>query len=334
MDKVNVIVNPIGDIPVAKNSHVLGWSQTWANQLNAIIDHKCSSNILNADVVYIDHGVNYSGSLNLFGGASKKLFDNLSLIMECKNVISLDCDMPDLGKQLSNRIGQNSTDKNFTQSWCDKLSNKCLEIKKLSQKDLDLDSITVGDSHSIAFSNKSDIVLRENGRTLFGSIKKGLITNLDGISLKNKSVNFCYGSIDIRHHVLRHSAFDIEDLLCSYIKQIRDIEAANHCGISVSVPVPVESENRKIPKSGFYKGTPFFGSREDRLELTLKTIDFLNKHFKPEEIVSPPDVWYKMDPEQYAKTYMERGSSVHISPQFYRRNNWGKLYNINKHLKI
>jgi hypothetical protein len=30
-----------------------------------------------------------------------------------------------------------------------------------------------------------------------------------------------------------------------------------------------------------------------------------------------------MDPEKYAKEFMEHGSSFHIAPPFYRSNDWG-----------
>ena len=37
----------------------------------------------------------------------------------------------------------------------------------------------------------------------------------------------------------------------------------------------------------------------------------------------PPEDWYTMDEKQYAEAYMELGSSFHIAPPFYRKNNWG-----------
>jgi hypothetical protein len=30
-----------------------------------------------------------------------------------------------------------------------------------------------------------------------------------------------------------------------------------------------------------------------------------------------PTNWYMIDPEDYAKTYMEKPGSVHLSPEFY-----------------
>jgi hypothetical protein len=54
----------------------------------------------------------------------------------------------------------------------------------------------------------------------------------------------------------------------------------------------------------------------------MRFIDLLNKKSNG-RVVMPPEDWYSMDPEKYAKTYMENGSSVHIAPPYYRRNDWG-----------
>ena len=41
------------------------------------------------------------------------------------------------------------------------------------------------------------------------------------------------------------------------------------------------------------------------------------------KVIMPPTEWYTMDPEKYANTYMEHGSSFHVAPPYYRRNDWG-----------
>jgi hypothetical protein len=321
---MNVLTNPISNIPQLKNSHVLGWSLVWANQLNASIDHKCSENILNTTTCYIEHGVNFGGTLNLFGGATKDVFDRINRVAEHPNVVSLDFDMPDWGAQLKKRIGAPTTYEGITEQWCDALSNRLSLVKSLKQEHLldisnKFDGISVGDSHTPAFSRSTDIVLRENGKTLYGALKRGLITEFRGLKPFG-NITFCYGSIDVRHHILRHQNFNLDDMLHEYVKQARIIQKEYDCDISFSAPVPVEYEERKLPKTGYYKGTPFYGSREQRLQLTLRFIDGLNKIGV--NVVQPPLDWYKMDGELYAKMFMENNSSVHISPQYYRRNNW------------
>jgi len=79
----------------------------------------------------------------------------------------------------------------------------------------------------------------------------------------------------------------------------------------------VEYEERKVPNVGMYKGKPFYGSREERLDLVLRIRDYMDK--KGMLTVSYPEEWYSVEPEKYAKEYMQRGRNVHLSPVHYRR---------------
>ena len=322
---MRILTNPISNIPKLKNSHVLGWSLVWADQLDAGIDHACSANIANAKTVYIEHGVNFGGTLNLFGGATKDIFDRINRVAAHPQVVSLDFNMPDWGEQLRKRIGAPTTYKGITEQWCDALSKRLKGTPSLKQEELlkfskKFDGVSVGDSHTPAYSRKTDIVLRENGKTLFGTLRRGLISEFRGMKPFGE-VTFSYGSIDIRHHLLRHED-KLDELLDEYVKQGNAIAAEHDCNVSFTAPVPVEYEGRRLPKTGYFKGTPFFGSRQDRLDLTYRFIDGLNK--RRVNVVQPPKEWYTMDGEKYANTYMENSSSVHISPQYYRRNDWGQ----------
>ena len=321
-----VITNPITNIPKLANSHVRGWTQVWAEQLDAIVDHKCSVNILNGSLVYIEHGVNFGGTLNLFGGAGQEIFDRINTVMQCKNVASLDFDMPNWGEQLRKRIGNATTYSGITEEWCDMVSSWCTSnVPSLKQENITwLDGISVGDSHTPAFSQSKDVVLRTNGKTLFGTLKNGLKNEFRGMTPKGQ-ITFSLGSIDIRHHIMRHiseDGYSIRGMIKEYVKQGQELEKEYGVDVWYSAPVPVEYEDRKLPKSGYYKGTPFFGSRDARLGLTIQFIELLNK-YSGNKVVMPPEEWYSMDGEKYAKTYMEANSSVHISPEYYRRYNWG-----------
>ena len=314
---MNVITNPISNIPVNPKSHVHGWSQVWRDQLNAIINHRCTPDILRSNVLYIDHGANFGGTLNLFGGATKEVYDRINLVCSHSHVVSLDWDMPDYGAMLKKRIGAKTTYEGITEQWCDQVSQRCKHISSLKQQDLNYDNIIVGDSHTIAFSDSADRVYRNDGKTLYGAIKSGL-GQLLRETTPNGRVTLCFGSIDIRHHVLRHDNFDIKDFVRQYVEQGNDLaEDVWYCA-----PVPVEYEDRKIPKSGFYKGTPFYGSATDRRDVTMHFLDELYIQSN-DKVIQPPDDWYTMDGKSYANTYMEFGSSFHIAPPFYRRNDWG-----------
>ena len=322
----SVITNPISNIPVNEKSHVHGWTQIWRDQTGSAINHKCTPAIKSFDTVYIDHGANFGGTLNLFGGAAKEVFDRINLVASCPNIVSLDHDMPDYGEMLKKRIGANTTYEGITEEWCDMLSARLSNIPSLKQHNLDtvyqnLEGITVGDSHTSAFSHRTDMVYRNDGKTLHGALKTGLRSLFRGESPFGR-VTLCFGSIDIRHHILRHSDFVLENLIREYVAQGSALEMSYNCKVSYAAPVPVEFEGRRIPKSGFYKKEPFFGSQQERSDLTKRFIDELNKQ-SGNKVIMPPADWYTMNPELYAKTYMEHGSSFHFAPPFYRRNDWG-----------
>jgi len=312
-----IITNPITNIPVNPKSHTLGWTKVWQHQLGAAIDHKCTPQIHNHDIVYIDHGANFGGTLNLFGGADKSVYDRINNVMAHKNVVSLDYDMPDFGEQLRKRIGAKTTYEGITEEWCNVITARINTIKSLKQQDINplMTGITLGDSHSISFSRAYDHVLRNDGKTLHGALKEGLANMFRGMDIKG-SITLSFGSIDIRHHLLRHD-INLKEFIGEYIKQ--GLALAED--VSFACPVPVEWEGRRVPKTGYYKKTPFFGSLEQRRNLTSNFIEELYNH--KVNVVRPPEFWYSMDPQKYAETYMEFGGSFHIAPPYYRRNDWG-----------
>ena len=91
--------------------------------------------------------------------------------------------------------------------------------------------------------------------------------------------------------------------------------------VEYSTPWPIEFEERKLPKTGYYKDKPFWGSREERINALNQWI--ANMDALGMKRVEYPEEWLTMDSEKYAKDHMESTSSVHLSPESYRRKNWG-----------
>ena len=108
------------------------------------------------------------------------------------------------------------------------------------------------------------------------------------------------------------------DLVAAYVNMASKLRDRLGRTVELAAPVPIEFEGRKIPKTGYFKGTPFHGERGHRLQLTYMMINALKKSDFP--IVAPPVKRYTMDGEEYANEYMELGGSVHMAPPFYRRN--------------
>lgn len=324
----NLIFNPFSPIPKSEKSHTRGWALHWADMIGHADIADKTTDVTKYDSLFLDHGVNFSGGLNLFGGVDEDVFNRLEALSNFKGTmfVSLDCEMPNYVEQLQKRIGQATCDPRL-ESILPKLKTLFSETPVLRQSDLGTDQVTIGDSHSTSFAPKGSAVLRTNGQTLFGAIRDNLIEKQLIECRENsklpKSVTLVYGSIDIRHHLGRQA-----DPLAATIKLAKDYATEIHWlkkkyGISItpSAPVPVEHEGRKLPKTGYYKGTPFTGTQAQRREWTQAFINVLKDEFG--SVVMPPQDWYTMDGEEYANTRMEFGGSVHLSPVYYHRNNWG-----------
>lgn len=315
------VMNPFSPIPAHKDSHVRGWSKYWAETVSAtLVTSKTHGDLkLHArDVVYIDHGVNFSGGLNLFGGVTDDVVDRVhDLVYSGATLASLDMKMPDYHLMLESRIGQKSATKRLTRNLVRDLAYR-LEKSKVVSWDTLLNAskrMTVGDSHSTAFAPYNSVINRTNGQTLFGWLSKDHKLPLD--RMKHLStLTLCFGSVDIRHHLGKQGNMHLDALLESYRMRINNIQKQlPRTQIEICAPVPVEYEGRKIPKTGWHDGRPFTGSLVERKDLTLKFISKMERDF---DVVTAPKSWYDMDPELYAKRFMELSSSVHISPMHYR----------------
>jgi len=223
--------------------------------------------------------------------------------------------MPRYGDMLAKR--KDVEDK----AWCARVQDKCDNAKTLLSTDLDTEWLTIGDSHTAAFAPKGSMVIKTDGLTLNGQIKSNFQYVLDHMAKCNNliGVTLCFGNIDIRHHLCRLNV-DPRDMWID-LKRFGDWLPVP---VEYSVPWPIEFEGRRLPKTGYYKHQPFWGTHYERkmmLDRVIDTMDMveMNKVMYPTE-------WLKMDPEVFAKTKMESTSSVHISPEVYRRKEFGEEY--------
>lgn len=318
-----IIFNPFSGIPANKKSHVRGWALHWADCLDAEIADK-DTDLSQATVLYLDHGVNFGGSLNLFGGVTDEVCDRLEQIIDgCAALFSLDIPMPNYVEQLSKRAGQ-ATCSPRLQPMLKALERRFASAQCIPQESLAFKRVTIGDSHSTAFAPEASAVLRHNGQTLYGALRDRLVQGLMPKVENFSELTLVFGSIDLRHHIGRrpNPQAAITGLVERYAEMVREIEG-NFDRVEVCYAVPVEHEGRKIPQTGFYGGTPFAGSRDDRRLWTALFSLALDDAFGMDRVISPPNDWYSMDGEAYASKIMELSSSVHIAPIHYRRHKWG-----------
>lgn len=307
---MNAIVGTFSKIPQKTTSHSHGWARTWSDNLKIPLDFKNQVH----DVTYLLHGANHVGdAVNLFGGYTDQLELHIVNLLKSKEIISLEKTCPPYGLKLEKR--KDVINKNLMKELQARLAN----IPVLEQTDLGLTWLTVGDSHSAAYSPPNSAVIKQDGTTLFGQIKSDFeyIRKFIDKAGKIDGVTISLGNIDIRHHILRNDA-DWRAMLDAW-KVFGDSLGIH---VEYSAPWPIEFEGRRLPKSGWYKGTAFYGSQPDRAQLVSDWIGYMNDIKM--DVVMPPSEWYFIEPQQYADEYMEKPQSVHLNPMRYRRENWGK----------
>jgi len=285
------IVGILNNPAVSKNSHSAGMVEIVSRLFEAdIITHLDDWN--NYDELIIYHGTNFRpGSYNIMGGLNGEIFQRAQKLIDYKGKVnSLD------GFQLNDFSIKRKihTFDNF----------KNIDLINLPERD----NIVIGDSHSISvWPNESYTISRNDGKTLHGFLK----LNYDLSHYNN--IIFYFGNIDLRFHLARQSdpINATKDLFNRYI------EYASKYNCIITQLLPVEHESRKIPQSGQYKKSNFFGSKELRKELR----NIAN------EIISNSGLEYIEWPKEYLNEdgdllfdVMEPKQSVHLRPLFYTRN--------------
>ncbi len=309
--EIGMITGTFNKIPRKKNSHGYGWARTWAENLNVGINHNGDP----VEILYLDHGVNFGGGLNLFGGFNDELKQRIDNFLLADKVYSLDMPMPEYGNMLAKR--KDVKDK----AWCALVQQKCDNAQTLLSTDLDTTWLTIGDSHTAAFAPEGSMVIKTDGLTLNGQLRSNFQYIKDHMAKCNnlQGITLSFGNIDIRHHLCRLH-IDPRDMWIN-LKRFGD---SLPIPVEYSVPWPIEFEGRRLPKTGYYKHQPFWGTHYERkimLERVLETMDMVSMN----KVMYPRD-WLTIDPEVFAKTKMESTSSVHISPEVYRRKEFGEDY--------
>ena len=318
------IISGLFGIPKAEKSHNAAYAKIWSSLLGVELEYGKKINESGADTVYLYMDINYQGTVNLFGGANEALYRRMeSFINTDAKFYILDHDMPDMGAIFKGRIGNVSTYEGTTEEFCDILSEKCKGIESIRMTDMITDKLVIGDSHSLSMTPPGWPVIRLDAKTLFGAIRDFNFI-FDMIPDSVKQLTLMFGSIDIRHHLFRQNdpkaaARKLYDRYFELVKQLQE----RNIEVELCAPVPVEFEERKMAKTTMYKGVPFFGSQEDRAELTQYVIEYMKENSNC-KVITYPESWYTLDPKYFATEIMEKPRGVHIGFPNYRINNFGK----------
>jgi hypothetical protein len=275
---IGILNNPSSSI----NSHSAGWNNIINKQFNSVTLNE-DDNWDDYEVLIINHGPNFKpGVFNVIGGISKEVIQrSLKLIHYTGQVYQYD------GFQMKDFIAKRSLDLTY---------DKVIPNLKPTTKD----KLIVGDSHSISCWPGSEYSIdRRDGKTLHSFLQNPI-----------KADFYYFGNIDVRFHLGRQV-----DPIQSTMNLVKNyIELAKQHNAKVSCLLPIESESRKIPGTGLYKGEKFYGSRELRSWLVqLFNAELINSGL---EVNIWPQKWYD-DIEFYEKEVMEPKQSVHIRPKYY-----------------
>lgn len=308
------------------------------------------------DVVYLYHTLDFEPNhpyvLNVFDGPQEhtaKYFERLIWPQhDHVKMISLDYPMPNYGYRCKRKRDRASETTKMSDYWknvdWDKVQAKCDSITDwvldpgvdLNGSDLwraatDRNSaakpihrwkrLIIGDSHAHSAYVAESIVLRKDGRTLRGILKKTIQKEVTDFGYDWDQVDelVCYwGNIDVRHHLCRESdpVQATRDLLAAYFEHLKTTGKK----IELVSPVPIEDESRKLPSTGYFEKTPFYGSRADRQELVKVFIEEMGNAAAKNgwKFFCWPKAWYETDGVDFMNTYMERPRSVHLARKWYR----------------
>jgi hypothetical protein len=274
------------------------------------------------DELYVYHGNDWTGSVNLYGGLEAFPYAyNFTNFSRFKGkVYSIMIDMPDYASDIEHKIKIAKEKEKFIQKdWLEVDFDNLRRMQKTAEViDPNLVkryyNISMGDSHAICMYRPGWMNVSVPFKTLHGALKLGLKNFIPANQTEYKKLEFYFGNIDIRHHLVRQPdpKQAIIDLVDAYFKQASEFNAE----VSIYEPLPIENESRTIPKTGWYKGTPFFGSWEQRDDVRSFFIEECLKRQGKVKFFSWTAGLMNERGELDFK-FMEKPKSVHLNRAYY-----------------
>jgi hypothetical protein len=167
-----------------------------------------------------------------------------------------------------------------------------------------------GDSHSLSVWKPGFGLDRTDGKTLFGFLKDA-DSLVDVWNEKYDKVILYFGNIDLRFHLMRQEnpRAAVGDLFRRYIEFAKKLNNATLVNL-----LPIEHESRKLPGTGLYLKQPYFGTRQERMDLRDAANRIMNNSGL--KTIQWPDEWIDEDGMKMFE-YMEPKQSVHLRPRHY-----------------
>lgn len=344
-----IIYSPNGPISDRLSSHRAAWARMRAHQLrltkvydevvivNKPEELRSEATKRKSDLlIYL--GMEWSGALNFFGGVSEDTYQRLAepallhASKAFKKVFFLDASPENLAAIFHQRKDAKNFDpkRKLLAQW-NTLFLEAGDMYQPEPRDFG-GRVVFGDSHSLSwYPNNGAVCMRHDGQTLFGAMQRGLDNMIcdwydsspqtilgKRIMSDIKELTVVLGNIDIRHHLLRHHSTAakaskdpiVQGLVQHLLGDLRK-KLARGAKIQIVAPLPIETESRKIPKTGWFGGTPFYGTRDQRAELAKRILGEWQDEI---HVLEQPDYFFE-DKHKYflREDVMEKPQSVHIS---------------------
>jgi hypothetical protein len=284
------------------------------------------------DTIFMYLGFGYSPDstdINVFGGMKNCgdfICEHLTWLSNHKGkVISLGYPLPDYGTIIGNKL------KGLTPEQLERWKGLNLDgFKRFADDGMWIEypnsnvakNMVIGDSHAYSLYRPGYMVNSVPHKTLFGALKEGFKSFLPDANIN--SLDIMFGNIDVRHHLCRQSS-PIEAAAHLATQTFLEMQQLPYNEINFYELLPIENESRKLSKSGWYRGTPFFGS----WELRSKVRDSFN--YAMAELCKNSDEisfirWtdgYLNEKGELDFRFMEKPRGVHLSGAhfpFWKRN--------------
>ena len=316
-----LVTSPFTHVSSNIHSHRAAQAAIYANQLEETgydvhLDRtgNIHPDINSFDEIFVYHGNDWGGSLNLFGGMKNYgNIDNLIRYSQFKGTVtSLWIDHPKYSEMLLSRM---KDDVNPDWDYVDWENLKRIEQTAITVKEIKrVNRVVAGDSHAICMYRPGWFVNSVPFKTLHGALKEGLESF---IQPHHGVAEFYFGNIDVRHHLMRQSNPEeaTRDLANRYYEQLSKLDLAKVYAYEL---LPIENESRVLPKTGYYKGTPFYGSWEDRNRCRLIFKEEMRKLCAQGSVNFIEWTSYLLnDKFELAFEHMEKPKSVHLSRNSY-----------------
>ena len=314
----------VGKISPKISSHKGAWAHMLWNQLrnagyeNAEVITSNDTDWNDYDAILIDHGMEFKGTFNIFGGSNDDLYHQLMRLFTPVRKYSLHHDMPDIGNLIQTRLKAGTDLFKTLGDRIEEATEICKQIPRTDHIEKTT-KLCFGDSHSFGMYQAGYMCQRHDGLTMHGTLKRGIASY---VYPWITDLTVYLGNIDVRHHLMRQAnpKTSVDALLKSYEEQLISLQAETSVErIEIIQVLPIENESRVLPKTGYYKGTPFMGSWAERTALVKQINEGIDAMAERNgwSVYKHPEVYYNVDRE-LTFDVMEKPKSVHISREFYR----------------